>query len=146
MLYRVNHSCATIFSALLVTRRARGMALGKLDAIPAFGPLVTVAEVLPHRDSVKFVDASWHLPSPGGTRRDARAEFRDSRISNARFFDIDRVADTSSDLPHMLPSEAQFAGERQTLLSLWDPIQIMSSAAYERSVRARFFFWFRGLQ
>jgi len=55
--------------------------------------------------SVAIVDASWYLPSAG---RDARAEFRAAHIPGAVFFDIDAISDTSSPLPHMLPSPEAF--------------------------------------
>lgn len=56
--------------------------------------------------SVAVVDASWYLPT---ANRDAAAEFRVSHIPGAVYFDLDKVADTSSGLPHMLPSAEQFA-------------------------------------
>jgi hypothetical protein len=37
--------------------------------------------------------------------------------AGALYFDIDRVADTSTDLPHMIPSPAFFAEARELLLS-----------------------------
>jgi thiosulfate/3-mercaptopyruvate sulfurtransferase len=55
---------------------------------------------------VKVVDGSWYLPAQN---RDAKAEFRAAHIPGAVFFDIDAVADRSTDLPHMLPSPAEFA-------------------------------------
>src|SRR4029453_7697175 len=42
-------------------------------------------------------------------RRNARAEFEEGHIPGAVFFDIDRIADTSASLPHMLPSPEGFA-------------------------------------
>ena len=42
-------------------------------------------------------------------------EFCSRRIPGARFFDIDKVADTSTDLPHMLPSEIAFAAAADAL-------------------------------
>lgn len=56
--------------------------------------------------SIAIVDASWYLPVQA---RDAIAEYRDGHIPGAVFFDIDRVADISTGLPHMLPDEATFA-------------------------------------
>ncbi len=53
-------------------------------------------------------DASWHMPA---TERDPRAEFLAGHIPGAQFFDIDAVADRSSDLPHMLPKADAFAAE-----------------------------------
>lgn len=55
---------------------------------------------------VAIVDASWYLPA---MNRDHKAEYAAGHIPGAVFFDIDAVADTSSDLPHMLPSPEVFA-------------------------------------
>jgi thiosulfate/3-mercaptopyruvate sulfurtransferase len=55
---------------------------------------------------VRVVDASWYMPS---ANRDARAEFAQAHIPGAVFFDIDEIADTSSGLPHMLPSQEKFS-------------------------------------
>jgi thiosulfate/3-mercaptopyruvate sulfurtransferase len=52
------------------------------------------------------VDASWHMPNAG---RDAQREFRERHIPAAVFFDIDRIADKASVLPHMLPTPDVFA-------------------------------------
>ena len=54
---------------------------------------------------VKVVDASWYLPAQN---RDAKAEFLAGHIPGAVFFDIDAIADHSTDLPHMLPDAAAF--------------------------------------
>jgi thiosulfate/3-mercaptopyruvate sulfurtransferase len=51
------------------------------------------------------VDGTWVLPT---TQRDAHAEYRDGHIPGAVFFDIDAIADDSTDLPHMLPGTTQF--------------------------------------
>lgn len=56
--------------------------------------------------AVKILDASWYLPAMG---RDAREEFAAGHIPGAQFFDIDATSDTSSDLPHMLPSPEHFS-------------------------------------
>lgn len=55
---------------------------------------------------LRVIDASWHLPT---TARKGDAEFREGHIPGAVFFNIDAIADTSTDLPHMLPDEAGFA-------------------------------------
>lgn len=47
--------------------------------------------------------------------RNPRAEFKEERIPGAQFFDVDLVADTGSNLPHMLPSEATFAATADAL-------------------------------
>lgn len=55
---------------------------------------------------VAVLDASFFLPNQP---RNALEEYRQSHIPRAHFFDIDAVADTTADLPHMLPSPEQFA-------------------------------------
>ncbi|MCV6548020.1 MAG: 3-mercaptopyruvate sulfurtransferase [Cohaesibacter sp.] len=55
---------------------------------------------------VVVLDGSWYLPH---MERDAIAEYEKTHIPGALFFDIDQIADLSSDLPHMLPSAVQFS-------------------------------------
>jgi thiosulfate/3-mercaptopyruvate sulfurtransferase len=55
---------------------------------------------------LRVVDASWHMPQ---AKRDPAAEFRIEHLPGAVFFDIDGIADTTSGLPHMLPSADVFA-------------------------------------
>jgi thiosulfate/3-mercaptopyruvate sulfurtransferase len=54
------------------------------------------------------VDGSFYLPA---LKRDARAEFHAEHIPGAVFFDIDAIADQSTDLPHMLPGAKQFTDQ-----------------------------------
>ena len=54
---------------------------------------------------IAIVDASWYLPDQ---KRDPRAEFLAGHIPGAVHFDIDRIADTSSGLPHMMPAPEAF--------------------------------------
>jgi thiosulfate/3-mercaptopyruvate sulfurtransferase len=58
------------------------------------------------KDNVVVVDGSFYLPA---MKRDAKAEYLSAHIPGAIFFDIDAVADHSTDLPHMLPGPAQFS-------------------------------------
>jgi thiosulfate/3-mercaptopyruvate sulfurtransferase len=55
---------------------------------------------------VVVVDGSLYLPTQ---QRDGYAEYLAEHIPGAVFFDIDRIADTASDLPHMLPRPEQFS-------------------------------------
>ena len=57
---------------------------------------------------VSVVDGSFYLPA---LKRDAKAEFLAAHIPGAVFFDIDAIADHSTDLPHMLPGAKQFSKE-----------------------------------
>jgi len=52
------------------------------------------------KDNVVVVDGSFYLPA---LKRDAKAEYAAAHIPGAVFFDIDAIADHSTDLPHMLP-------------------------------------------
>lgn len=57
---------------------------------------------------VVVVDASWYLPN---LNRNAKEEYAAGHIPGAVFFDIDGIADHSTNLPHMLPSPQVFAAE-----------------------------------
>lgn len=56
--------------------------------------------------NLRVLDATWFLPTQ---ERSGAAEFRDTHIPGAHFFDIDAISDRATPLPHMLPSPAQFA-------------------------------------
>ena len=55
---------------------------------------------------VVVFDASSHLPTAG---RNPREEFLAAHIPGAQRFEIDRIADPDSQLPHMAPSPDDFA-------------------------------------
>ncbi|WP_025898587.1 3-mercaptopyruvate sulfurtransferase [Sneathiella glossodoripedis] len=61
---------------------------------------------------IRIVDASWYLP---GENRDAKAEFEKAHIPGAVFFDIDEIADTDVDLPHMIPAPEKFSSKLRKL-------------------------------
>jgi thiosulfate/3-mercaptopyruvate sulfurtransferase len=58
------------------------------------------------KPDISVVDGSFYLPA---LKRDAKAEFLAAHIPGAVFFDIDAIADHSTDLPHMLPGATQFS-------------------------------------
>ena len=58
------------------------------------------------KPGVSIVDGSYYLPTQ---KRDAKAEYIAGHIQGAVFFDINAIADNSTDLPHMLPGPDQFA-------------------------------------
>lgn len=70
-----------------------------------------VAERLTAPDTV-ILDGSYYLST---MKRDAKAEFSAGHIPGAVFFDIDVVADKSTDLPHMMPGPAQFSEQAGAL-------------------------------
>ena len=55
--------------------------------------------------NIVAVDGSYYLSTQN---RNARAEYLAAHIPGAVFFDINKIADTSIDLPHMLPGPDQF--------------------------------------
>lgn len=55
---------------------------------------------------VQIIDASWFMP---GDARTGQAAYAEAHIPGAVFFDIDGLADHTTDLPHMLPSAEDFA-------------------------------------
>jgi thiosulfate/3-mercaptopyruvate sulfurtransferase len=61
---------------------------------------------------VSVVDGSFYLPA---LKRNAKEEFLAAHIPGAVFFDIDAIADHSTELPHMLPGATQFAKEAGAL-------------------------------
>jgi thiosulfate/3-mercaptopyruvate sulfurtransferase len=67
--------------------------------------LISPAWLAAPQHSIKLVDASWYLPASG---RDGKLEYASGHIPGAVHFDIDLCAATS-ELPHMLPTEAQFS-------------------------------------
>lgn len=77
------------------------------------------------------VDGSFYLPA---MNRDAQAEYLAGHIPGAVRFDIDVIADKSSQLPHMLPSAEAFAsamrklgiGDGQTVV-VYDGMGLFSS-------------------
>ncbi|PSC75171.1 kinesin-like calmodulin-binding isoform X1 [Micractinium conductrix] len=99
-----------------------------------FPTLVSADWLLQHlgEPGIKVLDATWYLPNAG---KDAQAEHRAVRIPGALWFDVDRISDPESQLPHMLPSERQFAAAADALgvspddrLVIYDNQGIFSSA------------------
>ena len=55
--------------------------------------------------NLKVLDCSWYLPSDP---RNGSKQFLEERIITSQFYDIDEIADKSTDLPHMLPTNEFF--------------------------------------
>jgi thiosulfate/3-mercaptopyruvate sulfurtransferase len=79
-----------------------------MKAKPLAGAVVDTNWLAAHLDdpNVRVLDGSWHLPT---AQRDPRAEFAAEHLPGAQFFDIDGIADRTTNLPHMLPSAEEFA-------------------------------------
>lgn len=61
---------------------------------------------------LRILDASMYLP---GSDRDAKAEYAAGHIPGARFFDIDEISDSRSDLPHMAPPIEKFMSRMRAM-------------------------------
>jgi len=83
------------------------------------------------KDNIVVVDSSFYLPAQN---RNAKAEYLTKHIPGAVFFDIDAIADHSSDLPHMLPGPTEFSkavsalgiGDRDTIV-VYDGLGLFSA-------------------
>jgi len=89
---------------------------------------------------VQVVDASWYMPGETGS---GAADHAAGHIPGAVFFDIDAIADKTTDLPHMLPSPKAFAEavgrlglRREATLVVYDARGIFSAPRVWWSLRA----------
>ena len=79
---------------------------------------------------LRVVDASWHMSD-----RDAAADYEAAHIPGAVFMALADLADTTSDLPMMLPAPEKFASRMQSLglgdgsrIVLYDESELHTSA------------------
>jgi len=52
-----------------------------------------------------ILDCSWHMSQE---KRNAKKEYEAVHIKNAYFFDIDKISDIKTNLPHMVPTQRKF--------------------------------------
>jgi thiosulfate/3-mercaptopyruvate sulfurtransferase len=104
-------------------------------------PLVSAAWLSEHPNApdIRVVDATWFMPNDP---RDAKALYAERRIPGAIFFDIDEIADTDSDLPHMLPPPEKFAS-RMKKLGIGDGTRIVVYDNHGLMSAARVWWTFR---
>jgi thiosulfate/3-mercaptopyruvate sulfurtransferase len=85
-----------------------------------------------------FLDATFHLPNSG---RNALDEFNYQHIPNAQFFDIDKISDKKSSLPHMLPDEVYFSKMASSLgVKNDDAVVVYDNSIFFSSARAWWMF------
>ncbi|WP_371876842.1 3-mercaptopyruvate sulfurtransferase [Phenylobacterium sp. LH3H17] len=89
---------------------------------------------------LRVVDGSWFMPAEA---RSGREEYRQVHIPGAVFFDIDAIADRTTDLPHMLPTPEAFAHavgalglSRDVDIVVYDSLGIRAAARVWWSLRA----------
>lgn len=105
-------------------------------------PLVTTEWLAEHLSdpNVRILDCTWHHVS---TNLDGRTQYRGRHLPGSVHFDIDHIADTSSSLPHMLPSAPDFS-KKVGLLGIGDSDKVI---VYDRlsggSAAARAWWMFR---
>tara|TARA_B100001123_G_C15190197_1_gene979015 strand:- start:439 stop:1290 length:852 start_codon:yes stop_codon:yes gene_type:complete len=58
-----------------------------------------------NKENIKIIDSSWYLPT---INRSPEKEFNNCHIKKAKYFDIDKISNPDSSLPHMVPEEKQF--------------------------------------
>jgi len=88
---------------------------------------------------LRVLDGTWFMPSEG---RDAKAEYAQAHIPEARFFDIDDISDNRSDLPHMAPSIEKFMS-RMRAMGVGDGHQVVVYDAQGLFSAARVWWLFR---
>lgn len=88
---------------------------------------------------LRILDGTMFLP---GTGRDARAEYAETHIPGARFFDIDEISDNRSDLPHMAPPVEKFMS-RLRAMGVGDGHQVVVYDTHGLFSAARVWWLFR---
>ena len=92
-------------------------------------------------ENLKIVDCRWFLKEP----RKGRIEFERSHIEKAIFFDIDKLSDPSSKLPHMLPTANQFSKFiKKNNIQINDKIIVYDQVGFFSSTRVWFSFKYFG--
>ncbi|MBW0158578.1 3-mercaptopyruvate sulfurtransferase [Sedimentimonas flavescens] len=74
-----------------------------------------------HDPDLRIIDATWFLPTDP---RNAKAGYDAAHIPGARFFDIDEIADSRSELPHMAPPVEKFVS-RMRAMGIGDGHQVV---------------------
>ncbi|KGJ03120.1 3-mercaptopyruvate sulfurtransferase [Paracoccus sphaerophysae] len=103
--------------------------------------LVSTDWLAAHLDDpdLRIIDGSWHMAASG---RDAWAEYEAAHIPGARFFDIDAIADTRSELPHMAPPPELFVS-RLRAMGIGDGHQVVVYDNADTHSAARVWWTFR---
>jgi len=77
-------------------------------------PVISAAWLKSHLNApdVRVLDCSWFMP---GSPQTGKQAYDNHHIPGARHFDIDDIADTTLDLPHMLPPPEKFSSRVRRL-------------------------------
>lgn len=94
------------------------------------------------QDNLRIVDATYFVPP---TTRNARQEYEANHLPGAVFFDIDRIADPNTPLPHMLPTAHDFEQAVAALgISNGDTVVVYDTHGIMSSPRVWWMFRFFG--
>ena len=95
-------------------------------------------------EEVMIFDATYFLPTMG---RDGRSEYNKAHIPGAVYFDIDRIKDEASELPHMIPSAQHFQDAMKNLgLKAGQQVVVYDNSPFLSSARAWWMLRFFGHQ
>ncbi|MEZ5757197.1 MAG: 3-mercaptopyruvate sulfurtransferase [Emcibacteraceae bacterium] len=88
--------------------------------------------------NIRILDATWYLPN---SENNAKAEYAQSHIPGALYFDIDEIADTDIPLPHMMPSNEKMSSRvRKMGISNRNHIVVYDNSDFNSAARAWFMF------
>ena len=92
--------------------------------------------------SCKILDATFYLPNSG---LDAEKEFNEEHIKNSAFFDINQIAASDNNLPHMILSKIEVSLMMQKLgVNKDDVIIFYDNSPFLSSSRGWFLFRYFG--
>lgn len=99
-------------------------------------PLINAIDAVDrlNQTNVKFVDVTWYMPN---VPKCAFEDYKKEHIPGAVYFDIDKIAVVSSDLPHMYPSLEVFEICMNELgISTTDEVIVYDRSTFVASARA----------
>ncbi|MEM5517563.1 sulfurtransferase [Henriciella sp. AS95] len=106
-------------------------------------PLVSAEWLMANIDApdLRVIDASWY-PSWSSPSNAGRETYARGHIPGAVYFDIDEIADSESDLPHMMPDSVKFSS-RVRKLGVGDGNRLVIYDANDFIASARVWWMFR---
>ncbi len=101
--------------------------------LPA-SPLIStfqLADILAE-EKLRIIDGSWHMPN---SNKNADEDYLSQHIKGAVRFDLDKIADCSTDLPHMVAKADDFAASvgklgisHDDIIVIYDSLGLFSAA------------------
>ncbi|MFC3051337.1 3-mercaptopyruvate sulfurtransferase [Kordiimonas pumila] len=107
----------------------------------SFPPIVSASWLTEHihDKNILPLDGTWYMP---GSDHDPEIDFRKNHVPGAVFFDVDDISDQTSNLPHMLPTEADFA-QKVSALGISNDHTIVAYSQGDLPTAARVWWMFR---